>query len=103
MNQTATYWAPGPADRYGNKSFRPPVTVLVRWQDVAELFISPEGREETSSAVVYPREPLALQGYLVLGTSAAADPKTVAGAKEIRQRAASPNLVQTEVLNKVYL
>jgi hypothetical protein len=103
MKQTATYWAPGPRDMTGNTSFRAPVTVLCRWQDATELFIDAQGREKTSSAIVYVPEPLALEGYLFLGVSAAANPKLVAGAKEIRNIAASPNLAQSIKLNKVWL
>lgn len=103
MKQIATYWAPAPADLYGNTSFAAPVLVMVRWQAQAVLFVNSEGREETSSAVVYPAMPLAIQGYIFLGTSVASNPKTVAGAYEIRQLGGSPNLRQTETLAKVFL
>lgn len=103
LKQLATYWAATTNDGFGGTSFAAPVPVLVRWQDKAELFQDAEGQEVTSSAVVYVAEPLALEGYLFLGESVVADPRSVVGAKKIRQRGASPNLRATEVLNKVWL
>lgn len=103
MKQTATFWEPGSRDITGNATFRAPVTVLVRWQDQTELFIDPQGREQTSSAVVFTPRTLALEGYLLLGESTATNPKLVKGAKEIRQSAASPNLAQTVEIHKVWL
>lgn len=103
MKQVATYWPPLAPDRYGVVALGPPEPVMVRWEDKAEVFIDNEARELTSSAVVYPVRPLARQGYLFLGESAEADPRGLADAKEIRQTAASPNLRQTVVINKVWL
>lgn len=103
MRQQATYWAPGPADAFGKQSFAAPVPILCRWQDQAVLFTSAEGKEEVSSAVVYPALPVLVQGYLLLGVSVAADPRNVLGAREIRQVGSSPNLTQTVTLNKAFL
>lgn len=103
MKQTATYWAPGVNDGFGGVSFSAPVTLLCRWQDKSELFRDAEAREFTSSAVVYPVQPLERQGYLFLGISSEADPTSVDGAKEIRQIGSSPSLRNTETLNKVWL
>ena len=103
MKQAATYWPPGEPDGFGGTGFGDPETVRVRWQDKAELFIDSEAREVASSAVVYPEKPLEVGGYLVLGESAETDPQSVGDAKEIRQSGNSPNLRQTEKLNKVWL
>ena len=103
MLQVATYWPPGEPDGFGGTAFGAPETVLVRWQDKAELFIDAEAREVASSAVIYPEKPLEVGGYLVLGNSSETDPQSVSDAKEIRQSGNSPNLRQTEKLNKVWL
>lgn len=103
MKQTLTYWAHGGNDGFGGLSFSTPVTMLCRWQEKAELFRDSQGRELTSSAVVYPVQPVLNQGYFYLGTSNAADPRSVSGAKEIRGTGSSPSLRNTESLNKVWL
>ena len=103
MYQTATYWAPGAVDGFGNVAFSAPATMLVRWENKNELFIGPQGREETSSAVVYVSESVENQGFLYLGTSAALDPREVEEAREIRGKAVSPNLTNTQTIVKVWL
>lgn len=103
MKQTATYWARSGSNTYNEPTFSAPVPVLCRWEDKGVLFKDAEGRELVSRAVVYPASPLQRQGYLFLGTSVAADPRTVSGAFEILQIGASPNLGNTLTLNKVFL
>lgn len=103
MHQTATYWPPGAPDPFGMPTFLEPVVVKCRWQDKAELFRDPEGRETTSSAVVYPAQPLEAGGYLLLGESTELNPKEVPGAREIRQKGSSPSLRNSRVLHKVWL
>lgn len=103
MNQLATYWPPDGQDGFGMPRFSDPVPVYCRWQDKVELFRDAQGRETTSSAVVYPAQPLEIGGYLLLGKSEAEDPKKVPGAKEIRQKGASPGLRGRVTLHKVWL
>jgi hypothetical protein len=103
MAQVATYWPPAANDGFGGTEFDQPRQIKCRWQDDAVMFRDAQGREHVSQSIVYPAEPLALGGYLLLGTSSANDPRTVEGALEIRQRSQSPNLGQTLTLNKVYL
>lgn len=103
MREDATYWAPLPPDRYGKMTFAAPVAVKVRWERKAVVFRSNEGVELTSVAVVYVDRPVQAQGQLLLGTSAAADPKSIANAFEIRQVAESPDLTQSRQLTKVFL
>ena len=103
MTQAATYWPPAAADAFGSTTFGAPTGIACRWQDRAVLFRDIQGREVTSSAVVYVDGPLLPSGYLGLGTHASADPHAVAGAKEIRQVGTSPDLDGAEVLHKVWL
>lgn len=103
MKQTATYWAPGALDGYGNVSFAAPAEVKVRWQDKSELFRGDDAQEYTSSAVVYPAQELEKKGYLYLGVSVEADPTDVDGAREIRQKGSSPALKNDRTLHKVWL
>lgn len=103
MHDTATYWPPAGNDGFGGREFGAPRSIKVRWQDDATLFRDAQGNEVTSSAVVYPPEPLEVHGFLFLGESDATDPTTVDGAKEIRQKSRSPNMGGTLQINKVYL
>lgn len=104
MPMEATYWAPLLNDAFGNKTFDTPITIACRWQNNAVLFVTPEGKELTSSAIVYPAQEVVSQGYLALGDlTGIADPKTLAEAYEIRQVQQSPSLDAVYVLYKAYL
>lgn len=103
MRQTLTYWANTGVDRFGKQSFAAPRQLLCRWQDVAVLFKDANGQQRTSSAVVYPIEPLELNGWIKMGADASVNPVGVAGAYEILQEGDSPNLRGTITLNKVFV
>lgn len=104
MRQAATYWPPGAADGYGGIVPGTPRVVACRWEDRAVLFRSPSGEEEVSAAVVYPDQELAVKGYLALGDqTATADPRGLAGAREIRQVGKSPALRRDVELNKCWV
>lgn len=103
MHQAATYWPPAGIDAAGKVTFGAPVAIACRWENRNEIFIGPQGREETSTAVVYVGSDVTLQGYLYLGDSVATNPKTVAGAREIRGRGVSPSLGNSQYLVKVFL
>lgn len=104
MTQMATYWAPGDNDGFGGHVMQAPITLSCRWQEQAVLFRDIEGREVTSSVVVYPDQELAVRGYLALGDqSATTDPRDLTVAYEIRQVQQSPSLDGTRVLHKALL
>lgn len=101
FHERLTYWPPGANDGYGGTFHGPPEPRRARWQDVAQLFRDAQGREVVSQAVAYLDAPVALGGYLYRGVSDALQPG--AGAFEVRQFQASPDLGATEQLNKAYL
>lgn len=107
MPQVATYWPPGVNDATGGLDFSDvePVLISCRWQDDAELFRDNQGREFTSSAIVYPGVAVQVRGWLALGdaTGSGGHPRGVSGAREIRQVAASPSLTGDETLIKAVL
>lgn len=106
MHQIATYWAPGASDGLGGLILGAPVTVMCRWQATAKLFKDIHGEDVVSMAVAYVGEPLLPTGWLALGDlTTTADPTTLGNgaAFEIGQAGASPDLDNTEVLNKVWL
>lgn len=100
MTQDATYWPPGINDGFGGVGYGDPVHIKCRWQDTAVLFRDSEGREVTSSSVVYPDRELAITGKLARG---AFDGRPHESAKEIRQVGQSPSLKGNEVLHKTWL
>lgn len=95
LTQTATYWAPEALDAYGRPSFASPVALDCRWEDTTELFRDAQGREVVSKANVWLSQDVALGGFLLLGESAEADPRS-AGAYEIRNFEKTPELGGTE-------
>lgn len=104
MHQEATYWSPLANDGFGGMTFNTPIEILCRWQNDAVLFRDTEGREVTSSSIVYPNQELAVRGYLALGDQTATpDPRDLADAFEIRQVGQSPSLDATRVLFKAFL
>lgn len=98
LQQTATYWSPGAPNETGGRSYGLPVTISCHWEDRTEIFIDPEGRELTSSAVVYVDRDLTHQGYLYFGSSIESNPTQVQGAREIRglMKISSPSANRTE-------
>lgn len=98
MRQAATYFPPDGQNGFGDLAFGAAVAVLCRWQDKADLFRDTQGREVTSSAVVYVSQAVEVGGKLGLGTMTDAE-----DAKEIRQVGASPDLRNSATLVKVWL
>lgn len=101
MPQCATYWPPGGNDGFGGRRAATPQRLACRWQNVQQLFRTPEGREAVSQAVVYVSAAVALGGRLLLGESGSLPPPPAA--LEVRQVDSSPSLDGTEVLHKAYL
>lgn len=103
MNESATYWRPPIRDAFDVQTFSAPVEVAVRWEYKAVMFRDPNGQEAVSNAVVYTAQQVEIGGYLFLGVSAAADPRSVVGAAEIRQIGRTMSLRATKRLNKAML
>lgn len=107
MPQVGTYWPPAFNDGFGRLQFSAPVAVHCRWEDKAVKFVTAQGQEAVSDAVVYVDRKVAIGGWLCLGdktvTGTNADPRSVAGAREIRQVHSSPSLAGDEVLYKAIL
>jgi len=85
LNDTITYWAPASLNVWGEESFSTPITIKGSWENRQEEFSSTSGEVMVSNALVYVDRPIEHMGWLYLGTSSAADPKTVNGAFPIRR------------------
>lgn len=83
--QTATYWACTGVDSAGDRQFAAPTTLTVKWEDRSDIVIDQDGEEGRSRAVVYLGTDVGVEGYLFLGSSVAADPRTVTGAYLIKE------------------
>lgn len=108
MTQAATYWPPGVPDGFGGLDFSGcvPVLLMCRWQDDAVLFRDGQGRESTSSAIVYIDRDIEVRGFLALGDHTALGaprPDEVGSAFEVRKLGKSPSLSKGETLHKAYL
>lgn len=103
MKQDLTYWAPLTKDEYNQLTYAAPVVIKCRWEDKNVLFRNTQGQEMTSAAVVYPAQSLAVKGYIKKGIHSDAIPVGLSGAFEIRQSGDSPNLRNTQTLNKVFV
>jgi hypothetical protein len=103
LHQTATYWAPGGSDGFGGVNFSAPIQIKCRWEERSELFTNAAGREDRSIARVFPDRALKNGGYLLLGTSTTSSPTGVAGAYEIKDVRAIPNLTNQFTERRVFL
>jgi hypothetical protein len=106
LNQTATYWAPGGPDGFGQVLFSAaPVLIKCRWQNVQKLFVGFDKEEHQSNAVVYPDRELAEKGMIALGDhTGEPDPRNLPGvAWEVRGDNWSPSVAGDSQMNKVFL
>src|SRR5690606_3825330 len=101
MHQCGTYWPPGGNDGFGGQGQGKPMATACRWQNVAQMFRTPEGRESVSQAVVYTAIPVKIGGTLLLGESDARTPP--AEARGLRQVDPPPHRRGTQQVPKGYL
>lgn len=103
LKQVATYWAMTGYNDYGGAVFALPVQIPCRWENKIELFRNKEGKEVASKGKVYFLQPVELDGYLWLGTSTEADPRTVPDSYEIQGLYTTPDLRNLKSLTVAYL
>lgn len=107
--QTAVYWPSPVSDGRGGYTYGDAVEIVVRWEDIHEVFLSVDGEEVVSNARVYVDRVVDELGFLFLGeltdldSSALADPMLADGAFSIRKFEVLPNLRNTENLYTVML
>lgn len=91
LTDTVTYWAPSTANGYGGMAFVSPVQIVARYQNCVTNEQDGNGEEFVSSAIVYTNIALAQNGWIMKGTSAAADPQSEALAYRVRKLCTSSN------------
>lgn len=113
QKQTCVYWAPGNTesggkafDENGVPQYASPVEKICRWDETSEIFVSTNGVEEVSKAIVFVDD-IAVGGVLMLGTlDDVTDedvPQNNEGAWEIRKRERVPNVRGTIFYEWAYL
>lgn len=107
--QNGVYWgSPVPAGD-GSYTYATPVNIKCRWQGTNNLFITKDGDESVSKAVVFVDRDVEEGGWLWLGTvetlptGASTDPRLAPRSGMIRSFDKSPNLKATEFLRKAIL
>ncbi|KKM27946.1 hypothetical protein LCGC14_1569620 [marine sediment metagenome] len=85
MHDNVTHWPNAGSDGFGGFTYGAPVTFKGRWEDKNVLFLTLAGEEETSNAVVYVPQAVAIGDYLGQGDlTADADPTAIDGPFRIR-------------------
>ncbi len=110
LNQTAVWWTSSGMDGFGKRTWNSGTEISARWEDTAQTFLDPQGRETVSRSVVYVASAVALGDFLYLGdlddldSTEEGDPTVVATAYEVKNRGNSTSLVDsTRTLTKVIL
>lgn len=102
-NQTITIWR-ATADSYGGFTFAAPELSAGRWEDRREVFVTPQGSEEVSRAIVYLETDVAVDDFLVLDDhSGQGNPVMVPGALPVRQFLKTPSLRSLQSERKAIL
>lgn len=65
--QYAVYWEAGPDNEFARPTFKEPVEVRCRWDDVTEAFINRQGNQTISSAIVLVDRDMVEGSFLWLG------------------------------------
>lgn len=68
LKKKAVYWAPTGSDKFGKTTFADPVEIDCRWDEDAKLFLTEEGKQEVSRALVMVSVDTQRRGMLKLGT-----------------------------------
>ena len=102
LKETGVYWSPLGTDAYGQPTYNSPIEISVRWQDVTEEFLDPDGETQIARSKVFVGQDVVLRGVLFLGLltdlTSTTDPKANIGAWEIRLFKRIPNFKATEWL-----
>lgn len=98
LPDAVTYFAPDGQDAFGAPAYAAGVEIVARWQDSLSLIRDPQGREITSSTVIYTTSAIAVGGKVALGSGASA-----ANGREIRQVARATDLTGGSALHKGWL
>jgi hypothetical protein len=108
LRQTAIRWTGFDGDGFGGRTFDEGVEIAVRWEDRAELFLDPQGRQSTSRAVIFVSCNVQVGDYLMLGelldlSSGEEQPMDRVDAYEVKAVATTPSLQCDRFVRQVWL
>lgn len=109
LKQTAVLWTIDSANGYGELAFYTPEEISVRWEERNEVFVSVDGNNLTSKAVIHTNQDIVPNSYMYLGelddltTEEQANPKLVSDAYAVKAFRKVPDLKGTTYLRKAYL
>jgi len=109
LNQKAVYWGTPVTDGYGKLTFATPIEIDVRWEDKMELFLSFNGKEELSQAIIYSETDMEIDSYLYLGllselsTEEKVNPLLEIKAYPVKQFKKSPDISGQVYVRKTWL
>lgn len=102
-NQKITYWGNPVSGGSGGYTFDSPTTFTGRWEEKQKVFVSPDGKEQVSAAIIYTPQDLDIGGYVYLGESTATDPQVVSDAHVIKGFNKVPSIDADEFARKVFV
>lgn len=101
-----THWSSTGDDGYGGYSFALPTTLDARWEDKIEVFMSDDGRELRSRAIVYVSSDVKSEDYLMFGETTEANPVNLTDSKiayPVQAFRKIPDLRNLDYERKVFL
>jgi hypothetical protein len=104
--QLAVYWAVGPIDEFGSKTFSEPVQIKCRWENKEGQVLNSIGEILPSMSTVYVDREMKIGDKLKLGeldSNTPSSPLEDREAFEIQGFASTPNLRAKEFLYTAYL
>ena len=105
LNQDVTHWTVTGSDGFGGFLYGTPTLLAGRWEEKTEMFLTVNGEEAVSQAIVYLMDDIDAGDWLALGdfaTAPTADPSTLDEAHRIQQRNRSTDLRNLIALRKAY-
>lgn len=102
----AVWWQKNGTDRYGDPTFATPVEINVRWTDLTEMTIRPDGTTFFSQAKVFVDRDVSpgdILKHSELDSSIDNDPANETGTYEIQTFKKTPNKRATKFLRKAIL
>jgi hypothetical protein len=104
MPEQSTFWPPtDQSTGFGRIGFGDPVPFNARYEEGENVIVDYNGREMTSTAVIYGDRELRPGGFYALGLHAVNDPRQVLVAREIMKTSIVKNLNGTQYLCKGWL
>jgi hypothetical protein len=101
--QPATYWAPGPENKYGEQSFAAPVLIATRWEEHNEQIRKATGEEVISTTRVFVDREVLVDGFLQEGDYTAQLDPNMGNARVIQTTAVIPDIRNVSKERKAYL